>query len=61
MVRESLDLEGLRGPEEALDVLPVDLDLAVVHEVQQTPQVVLGHVAEDDDRVLARVVLNRAR
>ena len=58
MVDEALDLEHLGGAEEGGDPVLVHGHLARVHEVEQQPQVLLPHVAQDHDRVLARVALN---
>ena len=58
MVDEALDLEHLGGAEEGGDPVLVHRHLARVHEVEQQPQVLLPHVAQDHDRVLARVALN---
>ena len=58
---ESPDLERLGGAHEVLEALLLDADLAVVHEAQQRRQVRLADVAQDHDRVLARVRLQGGR
>ena len=57
MIKEALDLKHLGRPEEAGQLVLLHLDLAGVHEVEQQPQVLLPHVPQDDDRVLAWVTL----
>lgn len=59
VAEEPPDLERLRGAHEVLEALLLDADLAVVHEAQQGGQVRLADVAQDHDRVLARVRLQR--
>ena len=61
VAEESPDLERLGGAHEVLESLLLDADLAVVHEAQQRRQVRLADVAQDHDRVLARVRLQRER
>ena len=61
VAEESPDLERLGGAHEVLEALLLDADLAVVHEAQQGGQIRLADVAQDHDRVLARVRLQRER
>ena len=61
VAEEAPDLERLGGAHEVLESLLLDADLAVVHEAQQGGQVRLADVAQDHDRVLARVRLQRER
>ena len=57
MVKQSFDLQHLCGPEEGVEPLLLDLNLSLVHEVQQQPQVDLPHVSQYHYRVLTGVTL----
>ena len=57
MVKQSFDLQHLCGPEEGVEPILLDLDLSLVHEVQQQPQVDLSHVSQYHYRVLTGVTL----
>ena len=61
MVGEPLDLERLCSPEEGCDPLLVHLHLALVHEVEEEAEVLLPHVPQDHDRVLAGVALQHKK
>ena len=54
---DALDLQHVGRPQEVLERGLRHGHLAVVHEGEDTAEVGGGHVAEDHDRVLARVTL----
>ena len=57
LVGESLDLEELRSPEQRLEAVGLDVDLAAVDVADEALDVGEARVAEDDHRVRARVLL----
>ena len=57
VVQQAFDLQHLCGPEEGVEPLLLHLHLALVHEVQQQPQVDLSHVSQYHYRVLTGVTL----
>jgi hypothetical protein len=59
--REALYLEYLGDFEEARDVFLLDVDFALVHEVQHRRQVSIVDILEDDDGMFTRVPLQRER
>ena len=61
MIQETLDLEHLRGPEEAVHPVLVHGHLPGVHEVQEKAEVVLPDIPEYDDGVLTWVALKQRR
>ena len=58
-LRQTLDLEPLRGLEEGGQLLLGNVDLARVHELKNGGEVLDGDVLEDDDRVLGGVLLEQ--
>ena len=61
LVQKTRDLQRLRSAHEILNALLGDLDLAVVHELDEADHVLLVDVPEDDDGMLARVALEKER
>ena len=57
MVKQAFDLQHLGGAEEGVESLPLHLDLALAHEVQEEPEVDLAHVSQYHYRVLTGVTL----
>lgn len=57
VVQQAFDLQHLGGAEEGVEPVLLHLDLALVHEVQEEPQVDLSHVAQYHYRVLTGVTL----
>lgn len=45
VVCETFDLESLSGPEETFEAVVVDLNLPVIHKVEETTEVVLPHIS----------------
>ena len=58
-LRHPADLQHLRRPHQVLQPSLRHRHLAVVHEREDAAEVVAGHVAEDDDGVLAGVALKK--
>ena len=61
MVKQAFDLQHLGGAEEGVESLLLHLDLALVHEVEEEAEVLLPHVPQDHDRVLAGVALQHKK
>ena len=57
MVKQAFDLQHLGGAEEGVESLLLHLNLALVHEVQEEPEVNLSHVSQYHYRVLTGVAL----
>ena len=57
LVGEALDLEELCGPEEGLESVRLDVDLAAVDVADEALHVGVARVTQDDHRVRARVLL----
>ena len=57
MVKQAFDLQHLCGPEEGVEPVLLHLDLSLVHEVQEEPEVDLAHVSQYHYRVLTGVTL----
>ena len=55
VLTQASDPEPLGQSQERLDVGVPDLDLAVVHEVEEVDDVVVGDIPQDDDGVRGRV------
>ena len=58
-LRQTLDLEPLRGLEEGGQLLLGNVDLARVHELKNGGEVLDGDVLEDYDGVLGGVLLKQ--
>ena len=56
-VDEAADLEGLGRPQEILQSGLGDLDLAVVHVLEEVAHVLFVDLAQDDDGMLAGIAL----
>ena len=61
MVKQSFDLQHLCGPQEGVEPLLLDLNLSLVHEVEEQAEIFLSHVPQDDNRVGARVALRKGK
>jgi len=57
---ESLDLQTLGSPQESGQLVLSNINLAGVHELEDGGEMVEGHVFEDDDRMLGRVLLQQS-
>ena len=57
VVKQAFDLQHLSGAEEGVEPLLFDLNLSLVHEVEEQPEVDLSHVSQYHYRVLTGVTL----
>ena len=61
VVKQAFDLQHLGGAEEGVEPLLFDLNLSLVHEVEEQAEIFLSHVPQDDNRVRARVALRKGK
>ena len=57
VVKQAFDLQHLGGAEEGVEPLLFDLNLSLVHEVEEQSEVDLTYVSQYHYRVLTRVAL----